>query len=551
MLRELKNNLIILILFIALFLALGFLPFSIYGQDGYHLWFPIVAEYLNGDQVYHASAVIFNGQNLAAIYGELPFWKIFRALNFSIVPFLNLTHAMFCLFLFYFIYQIVKGLKEEIRTIDIVFIFVFVLLCPTITNRIMAGHLNLLFGVLPFFIAVSVIFDKSKLGLLLSTLGLWFSFSTQAYQVLAYHLFYIPLLFYIIQKYESNKKSYFVLIFGCILLAFLINLPQFLDMYRHAHSPDNLRLMDSSYVYTYTISTPKDLLNIFYTTLAPSLQFRHLSYFHEINYGMGCFLFLFFIVPLDKNIRIITVVTFFIIFLFSMNAPVINLLAEMPIIKAFRVPQRALMLLTLFLPIWIYSHINIKWTRNDVGLFLALVALAQILPAYEIIVLVGASIIIFISYKKSYFTSGNLKKIIYVFCITTLFADAYSRFKPGPAYQATYDKTKNILEPLLQKYSKSDLRFKTFHFSGRNTAVLTYVAQSIGIRTLEGYGHPPTSLLKPLEELTSTPYSPMTNNFYFPNQAFRDLNFVKVFNIDVVVILHNNDELFIKELLKL
>ena len=548
MLREHKNNLIILLLFVCLFLVLGFLPFSIYGQDGYHLWFPIIAEYLNGDQVYHASAVIFNGQNLAAIYGELPFWKIFRALNLSIVPFLNLTHATFCSFFFYFIYQIVKGIKKEIKTIDICFIFAFVLLCPTITNRIMAGHLNLLFGVLPFFIAVSLIFNKSKSGLLLSTIGLWFSFSTQAYQILTYHLFYIPILFFIIQKYESNKKSYFSLVIGCTVLAFLINLPQFLEMYRYAHSPDNLRLLESSYVYTYIISTPSELLNLFLTTIEPALQFRDLTYFHEINYGMGCFLFLLFIVPLDKKIQIITGVTFCVIFLFAMNTPVINLLAEMPIIKAFRVPQRALMLISLFLPIWIYSHLHFKWTKNDIGLLLASISLAQVVPSYEIIVLIGVSVVIFITHKETYFTNANLREAIYILCITTLFSGAFSRFKPSLEYQTTYLETKKKLTPLTNKYSKKELRFKTFHFTGINRPVLTYVGQSIGVRTLEGYGHPPTSLLEPLKQLTSIPYSPTTNNLYFPEQAFRDLNFVKVFNIDVVVMLQNDGKLFIQEL---
>ena len=548
MFRKHKNNLIILLLFVSLFLVLGFLPFSIYGQDGYHLWFPIIAEYLNGDQVYHASAVIFNGQNLAAIYGELPFWKIFRALNFSIVPFLNLTHATFCSLFFYFIYQIVKGLKKEIQIIDIVFMSIFVLLNPTITNRIMAGHLNLIFGVLPFFIAVSLIFDKSKCGLLVSTIGLWFSFSTQAYQILTYHFFYIPLLFYFVQKYESHKKSYIIALTCCFFLAFLINSPQFLDMYKHAHSSDNLRLLETSSVYSYIVSTPFDILNLFTTTIGPALQFRPFGYFHEVNYGMGCFLLLFFLVPMDKKFKLLIGITISIIFLFCMDVPIFNLLAAMPIIKAFRVPQRALMILSLIVPIWIYCHIKFERSRREVELLLCSIVLGQFIPSFEIIVLIGVVVIIFISHKEIYSSSNNFKNIVYILCITTLFSNAYSRFKPSISYQASYNEIKEKLKPIIQKYSKKELRNNTFHFSGVNPPLLNYVGQSMGIRTLEGYGHPPTSLLKHLEKLTSKPFSPTTNNFYFPNLAYRNENFANAFGINVIITMQSNGELFIEEL---
>ena len=74
------------ILFVYLLLTgiLFSLPFSLYDQDGYLLWAPVLSEYLRGSNNYTFSDVIFNGQNLASIYGELPFWKLFRFLKFSL-----------------------------------------------------------------------------------------------------------------------------------------------------------------------------------------------------------------------------------------------------------------------------------------------------------------------------------------------------------------------------------------------------------------------------------------------------------------------------------
>jgi hypothetical protein len=85
---------------ILILIILYSLNFSIYGSDGYDLWYPISAEYLNGDRYYNSSGIIFNGQNLAAIYGKLPFWTLLRLSNPSINQFLNVTHGVWILSFF-------------------------------------------------------------------------------------------------------------------------------------------------------------------------------------------------------------------------------------------------------------------------------------------------------------------------------------------------------------------------------------------------------------------------------------------------------------------
>src|SRR5690606_23872635 len=110
---NLKLRLIISGMAIFILSGLAALPFSIYGQDGYFLWFPILSEYLRGDTFYHASNVIFDGQNLAGVYGDLPFWKVLRFFNPRVELFLNLTHGVFIITFSLLTLSVVRGIRGQ------------------------------------------------------------------------------------------------------------------------------------------------------------------------------------------------------------------------------------------------------------------------------------------------------------------------------------------------------------------------------------------------------------------------------------------------------
>jgi hypothetical protein len=475
--------------------ALLHLPFSLYGQDGYGLWYPIISEYLKGSEFYHRSDIVFGGQNLAGIYGELPFWKIFRLLNLKIESFLNLTHVFFVMLFFSLTLSIVKGLKKTLDIHDILILFLFSFFSPVIMNRVMAGHLNLLFGVLPFFSLVSIIFNKSKQNIFLNIVCFWCALSTQAFQILAYHLFYLPLLFIILKKYENDKKRYFITVTSIFFIAFALNFPNFLEMLNHAFDSNNYRTLDKNMVYTYTVSSLMDLPQFIISSLYPSSLIRSVGFYHEISYPTGGFLVLFFANKIDKQEKILISGFFLVMFLFCMNVAGINLLSDLPVIKAFRVPQRVFMIFSLFIPIWVYGLLAEKnhMTKKENLIFLVCLLLSPFIPYSDLLCL---SILIL-------FWGSRLRPrnnwVLYI-SFFGLLSGGYDKILPSAEHHAQYTEVRNLLIPLLGKFNKAELRHLGFHFETTEPLLVNYVAQTLGIKTIEGYGHPPAQLVSKIEK---------------------------------------------------
>lgn len=541
MLDHKYNNIIILGLITALFFAALLLPFSVYGQDGYSLWIPILSEFLKSERFYLSSAVIFDGQNLSAIYGQLPFWRIFRWLKTDVITFLNLTHSIFCSVLFAHFLIILKGLKGKLHYIDIFSLFIFSVFSPVIINRAMAGHLNLLYGVLPFFVMVSLVFSKSIWTIVLGIFSIWFALSTQSYQILAYHIFYIPILFYIFSKYEHNKAKYLAWALGIISAAFLINLPQFLEMYHHATDSNNLRSIGVNNVYSYTISHPFDLVHFFITGINDFVGFRSIGLYHEINYGIGTFLILFYISSVDKRLKWITSVTAIFLFLFCMNFPIFNLISKLPVIQAFRVPQRSFMILSLFIPLWTYASFNFSIKKYDGYLYLLIISSAALFHSFEIIALICFLVCLAVlSDKSKSDIRPNIEKLILVFSIGCLISNFSPKLKRNLIDNAQYLHANQLIQQLKSKFSESELRNKTFHFESPLSGLFTYVAQANGVRTIEGYGHPPYTLVKSLSDITNSPMNSTDNNFYFSLDTPMKGKLIKYFKIDYVIYIQAN-----------
>ena len=110
-------------LFLLLFVGIFSLEWVIWGQDGLSLWAPVVAEYLRGS--FENSQVIFGGQNLLAIYGELPFWKIFYFFGASPVTLLNITYFILLLFFYVLTLQIFIGLTSKRDPFSQIIIFIY------------------------------------------------------------------------------------------------------------------------------------------------------------------------------------------------------------------------------------------------------------------------------------------------------------------------------------------------------------------------------------------------------------------------------------------
>lgn len=535
-----KNNLIFLSLSLGIFFILGLLPFSIYGQDGYSLWYPIIGEYLHGNSAYHHSEVIFDGQNLASIYGELPFWKLFRLMNVGIETFLNLTHATFVVMLFGVSLTIFKGIKGSVKENDIYILFLYSLLSPVVINRVMAGHLNLLFGLLPFFCFLSLIYSKTVLNVIFCTFAVWCAMSTQAFQVLAYHIFYVPILIYVFLNVEKEKKKYLLLSSFVFVAAFLINLPNFLEMYRHATNPDNLRSIDTNVVYSYLITGPTDLLQLFFSGIYKEILQRNIGFFHEANYALGTFLLIFFFIEDDRKFKILVSVLFIALVLFCSNLPPINYISELPIIKAFRVPQRSLMILALFIPLWTFAKSQFEYKKFDLFIILGITLVAQFLHFFEIIALGLMVGFLFNEKHKSI-------KIAVFLSFASIFSGAIDKVTPSWDLHSQYKELVSAITPLKEKYDSETLRKRSFYFNTSQPVLINYAAQSLGIRTLEGYGHPPAKFLIKFENITGFKISPLTNNFYFQGLPDKD-KVLKEFGVQTIVSFGLNNEIITKDL---
>jgi hypothetical protein len=536
-----KYSLIILALCTSLLLVLGLLPFSIYGQDGYSLWYPIVAEYLNGDGSYHASSVIFDGQNLASIYGELPFWKLFRLLNFSIESFLNVTHGIFVIIFLILSLTICWGIKKDKSEADIYILLLFALFSPVVINRVMAGHLNLLFGVLPFFAFISLIFNKSLRNIIFCVFCVWCSLSTQAFQILTYHIFYLPFIFFFLVNFERQRSKYILLSLFVLIAAFSLNYSNFLEMYLHATGSDNLRTLNTKMVYSYITSTFKDLPQFIVSGLSPELSWRPEGFFHETNYSVGAFILMLFPKKKDWTFPALVFFLFCIFFLFCMDISPFNLLSDIPLIKSFRVPQRIFMILGLLIPLWIYSRFQYQAKRSDAIILVVVSIVAQFITFFEIMVFFGLTYFLIQKHLKS-------KRLALILVFAGLYVGTLDKLTPSFQAHSRFHDIKGSILPLVHLYDSKSLRSRTFHFETSHPLLVNSVAQTIGIRTVEGYGHPPARYFSKYKALTGFPISPHSNVFYLQGNVGEKMKLLKEFGVQTIVSFGLKNELIIKNL---
>jgi hypothetical protein len=534
-----KHNLTVLYLCLGLFLGLSLLPFGILGQDGYSLWYPIVAEYLRGAVAYNNSSVIFGGQNLAAVYGELPFWKVFRLFNPSIEFFLNGTLAVYMSLFFLLSVSIARGVKKTLKTPDLIFLFLFSVFSPVVVNRVMVGHFNLLFGVLPFFALLSLFFNKSFASCLLYIFCIWCALSTQAFQILAYHIFYIPILVYFLVKTEKNKSKYAVTAAAIFLAAFILNLPNFLKMYAHATSADNARSLGGNVVYSYLTSTVTDLSQFFFSGIYLNFLNRDYAFFHEINYPIGAFIILFCFSNIDRHFKFLIAVLLTCTYLFCMNIFPFNLLSDLVFIKPFRVPQRIFMVLALFCPLWVFLKSKVVFQKSDWLILLGLMLVAQFISYFEIFAL--AAVIVIICNEKKL-----PQRFALIFAFAGLFTGAWEKLRPSIYAHEEYVAIKESLKPLTNRFDSRALSERIFHFETDQPMQVNYVAQSMGIRTVEGYGHPSAHLLKKFEALTNTKTMATDNSMYLPNGVSN--SFYKEFGINTLVKFDEKNQLFAQDI---
>jgi len=489
-----------------LFLLLGILllDWSIWGQDGLSLWMPIIAEYLRG--AYVNSIVIFGGQNLFSIYGELPFWKILNWLNVSPVLLLNFTF-LFLIFAFYILtLKIFKGLSGKDDNATQVMVFIYCLLSPIILNRVYAGHFNLLFGILPILVCLSLIYHHQRLFDLFCSFVLVCSFSIQSYQILVYHLFYIPLLFLWVKFSLGTVPSWYIKkIVILTLTALLFSSPIILEIYKHSISSENLRSDFGSVVYSYIVSIPADFSSLIMSSVNSVTTRDNFFLFHELNYPLGLtFLSVFFLKDLNRKLLLLLIATMLVLFGFSSGWPGINLLSKIPLINLFRVPQRSLMIAAYLVPLFFLVSLKDYINFKAIFLLIALTFVGNGVPYFELLCFFFTLILCISNKWKQY------PEVLLAVILSTLFLGLPEKYVAIRESNMIFNTNLDIMKKIDNEYMLSKNKIK-IHVSSASPLELLVAANYLGIPTAEGYGHPPRRNFNKMSGILPIKVEPMTN----------------------------------------
>ncbi|MBC7396129.1 MAG: hypothetical protein H7333_01690 [Bdellovibrionales bacterium] len=495
------------------------LDFSVWGEDGLSLWAPAIAEYLRGN--YEHSQVIFNGQNLLALYGELPFWRIARFFDATVFQTLNLTYFAVVASLYVFTQTIFVGLTSLQTNTSRIFILIYCIFSPVVMNRVYAGHFNLLFGMMPFLIAISFIYNRSLLACTAGAVVMYCSFSIQSYQILAYHLFYVPLLLvWLNQERAKVTRDYFLKVVAIASISLLGSMHSLMAMAKHAQDPENLRTGYGEVVYSYVVGNFSDLSSLFLSSVNTYTSRGKFFLFHEINYPIGLSLIAVFFLPKKhRAILVALFATLFVMVCFASALPGFSLLAKLPLIELFRVPERSYMVLCFIAPLFLFA-----WQKNQIdwkmlGLLLILTVLGNGVPGFELLAIILLILIYFSKQAERYAACTAALIIVGLFLGLP---EKYVQVRDSnQIFSLAVSEVSSVLNA--EKLAPSEL---VAHFTGSNALQLTIAANFLGVATFEGYGHPPSTHFERVKPFLQLPNDPMTNvfllNAYSHAPRFRD-----------------------------
>jgi hypothetical protein len=517
-----KLDQLILNHFIFFHLTLGvvlfFIPFSLFGQDGYMGWGPIIAEYLKGDDHFRNSLVSFGGQDLLAIYGYLPFWKIFRFLGFNFIQAENYTFWFFLILVQYYSFSLYKFFKKEIGVLDFYLVFFYTLFCPIFIHRLYAGHINLLFAILPSLVILDIMIRNSKFALVMHILTIWFAFTIQGYQLIAYNLFYIPLYYVFFKQYGLEKKTILKNVAIVLIIGLGLAIPTVYQIMMNALHSENIRRVGVNMVFSYAPMELQDLVHLFFTTLTnPFNSHKYLGFFHEITYPVSIFGLIFILQPFPKSLKLSFLFLFIFLCLFCFDLPPASWFARLPVMSAFRVPQRSFMFLSFLLPLLVMTRT--KWDIHLKDLILPALCgvLFLVTPFYEVIVFLVLAIVLILMtlMKKTEWETSLIATGLLLFCLSSF--DKIGFIKNS---YASYKNSEVILKRAIKKFGDNPpITNFVFHLETMNPAQMNATAKILGIKTLEGYGNPPKSLIQKYESISGQKFEPGQNHLYFDSST--------------------------------
>jgi hypothetical protein len=524
----------ILVLMALIGLALYVSPISFFAQDGYLIFAPILTEFFKGDGIYSNSKVFFGGQNLLALYGYLPFWKIFRWLNFDFIKSLNLSLWIFWLLLYYFSFSIYTYFRKTFQLIDFYLLSFYVFTSPIIFNRLYSGHINLLFGLLPSFAFLQILIQPKWHSYLLGIFCLWFAFNFQGHQMIAYIPFYLPL--YLIFFLDLEKKAKVKALGASFCITFLglaLAYPTFRKMIQHSLSSENLRTISTNLVYSYAPMELRDLNNLVLGTLNPFASIKPLNYFHEITLPVGIMLFLFFLSNHRKDLKLVLGGIFLVLLLFCLNIAPFSFLSKLFFVAPFRVEQRSLLFFSYLVPLFVISKIDWNLWLKDLLLPFSILSLMLVFPRAELI----AFMILYVFCSTIYLTKA--KTLMKNTVLAALLLLALINLDKVNFFTSSHHSFKNaqrlLLKAIQEFKGEKPFNEEIFYIEGPDKVFLYATAKILGMKTMEGYGSPPRSVMEKYSRYTGQRYHVAENNLYFDSHHPKFKEILKDFGISYIL----------------
>ena len=557
---SLKNNQDLLIFFqiiiaipLTWFFLLGWQPdHLIWGQDAL-MWVPRLQQILDDgsgwkDLLYRPDSL--GGITISSIVGITFYNEALAFLGFDAVDVLNFTlfliqtlFAFFSLSLIRFLRSTSSSPPPPMSVFENLLAIWVTAFAPYIAWRVTAGHFNILIGMLAFVVAASTLVQFrlkqiSFVWLLLFILATVFFIPSDGHQMKLYSLvFGIPLFAALIfnqstQPQRSSNNSFLILTtlaittLGCLAVV----APQFFNLYQFTKGPEVVRSTNQgSIIFSYITSTWTDWA----TSMALSIQSlpsdRAPGFFHEVNFPLGPFLLMGFLLLLARRawgIMAGLILSAVIALLLSVNfEPVVHgITLLIPPMDSFRVPSRAILIFLFALTVFSVAEISVSIQKPTLpeklrryqslillSVFLVFFILISLIPtgpreALYWVSAVAASIIFLIQPKLWKKISLGL---IILFAISQLLAFR-ERLEPTTA------KLDLLTIPmLLQKdLGKSFLPTERVTFQTELQTFRTNTALAFGYSSLAGYFYPSRRFLELVSALEQMPISPTT--VYFP-----------------------------------
>ena len=400
--------------------------------------------------------------------------------------------------------------------LGLIWIFAFL---PVSAWRLAFGHFSLFAGNFAFVSVLSLILaalaERMTLTLMIvSVVALVHCYPSSGQQSVVYSLvFGTPLLLGILSLkkpllWTKEERAGLWVTVAVMLASLGIVFPRFMSMVFNALGSDTSRnLKTSAVTYSYVTAQLGDWISSIPWANEWIPSGREVIFHHEINYAFGPFLLLLALVPWRKakGLGVGVVSSLILVLIFSMDLqPFSTLLIQgIPLLKSFRVPERAIFSFSLLLPIMGCAALLYRFGANDKrggGELLSLESFLSVGAAFLIfflpidireVVLWGFAMIgIGLFLRRGAIPKWVPLSALFLILGTASLSAFQERLLPFVPAQTLLESLRTLGSDLIQKQPDLASPLTRVRVNFQNTTFVVNTGYAMGLSTLDGYWLP-------------------------------------------------------------